>query len=289
MTDKYLGAYGSYERGVPECGVWDIYGGISENFKERFRALVSRAGLELACPPGTLPENYWLHSLFQDLLENNSELLFAAQRGVDGVIKRVCEGSATFCARLERKALTNAMKPSISKKIKRLKRGNQAPLIPHGWKKGIEQGWDLARKASDPELIQINRRIDHAAKKHDDRLVGKGSTAETLGCERAKKVAMLIGELNALRPQMQVPEDDYPKLASKHQGYLVFKICKTHPPAAHWVKLLPERRSIHTIAYEIAAVACGVSSATIETAWKRFKPNKRKRNKPDKSGTTEKH
>jgi hypothetical protein len=115
------------------------------------------------------------------------------------------------------------------------------------------------------------------------------STAESRGHERARTVAKLIKELNALRPHMQVADDDYPKLSHQYPRYLVFKICKKHPPAVSWVKLLPERRSVNSIAHELAAVLFGVRAPTIQTAWKRYKPNKRKRNKPNESGTTGKH
>jgi len=127
MKDDYLRAYCDYardsvlyERGKPEqgpfcllngpkCGIWNISGGVSENFHERFRSLASRAGVALGCPKGAEPEDFWLHSLFNDLVENNSRLLFAAKKGEGGMIQRVCEGSATFCARLERKALQQPM------------------------------------------------------------------------------------------------------------------------------------------------------------------------------------
>jgi lambda repressor-like predicted transcriptional regulator len=89
---------------TPECGLWTLSEGISENFQEQFRTLASRAGLALGPSNGVVPEDVWLHKLFLDLLENKSDQLFAAtQKG--GVIHRVCVASATFCSRLERKSL----------------------------------------------------------------------------------------------------------------------------------------------------------------------------------------
>jgi hypothetical protein len=78
--------------------------GVSDNFEARFRVLASRAGIALGCPKGTVQEDFWLHRLYLDMLENNSEQLFAASRE-GGIIVRVCVASATFCARLERQAL----------------------------------------------------------------------------------------------------------------------------------------------------------------------------------------
>jgi hypothetical protein len=65
---------------TPETGLWTYSDGVSENFQARVRALVSRAGVALACPSDTDPEDFWLHRLFLDLLENNSDQLFAASK-----------------------------------------------------------------------------------------------------------------------------------------------------------------------------------------------------------------
>jgi hypothetical protein len=54
----------------------------------------------------------------------------------------------------------------------------------------------------------------------------------------------------------------------------VFKICAEHPPAAIFVKRINDRRQTNTLAYEIAAVKLGVSAATVESAWKKFKVRK---------------
>jgi hypothetical protein len=63
---------------VPETGVWMLSDGVSENFQERFRALAARAGVTLGSPKGTDPEDFWFHRLYLDLLENDSDELFAA-------------------------------------------------------------------------------------------------------------------------------------------------------------------------------------------------------------------
>jgi ribosome-binding protein aMBF1 (putative translation factor) len=90
---------------TPPHGVWDYSDGVSENFLERFRLCVAKAGRALLdYPKGTDAEDFWLHRLYLDLLKNNSDQLFAAsQEG--GMIVSVCVASATFCSRLERKAL----------------------------------------------------------------------------------------------------------------------------------------------------------------------------------------
>jgi hypothetical protein len=89
---------------TPECGLWTISDGVSENFQARFRTLAARAGIALCCPKDTDAEDFWLHRLYADLLETNSDQLFAASKE-GGMILRVCVASATFCSRLEAKAL----------------------------------------------------------------------------------------------------------------------------------------------------------------------------------------
>jgi len=123
MMDKVLRAHCDYkehpevwELGKPEqglvCllktpphGVWKYGDGISENFLERVRLCVREAGRALPdYPKGANSEDFWLHRLYFDLLENKSDLLFCASKE-GGIIFSVCVASATFCARLERKTL----------------------------------------------------------------------------------------------------------------------------------------------------------------------------------------
>jgi hypothetical protein len=89
---------------VPECGLWILSEGPNENFRARFEALGVRAAIALGSPKDTDLLDYWLHRLFLDLRENNShELLAASEEG--GMILHVCEASATFCSRVEKRAL----------------------------------------------------------------------------------------------------------------------------------------------------------------------------------------
>jgi len=97
------------------------------------------------------------------------------------------------------------------------------------------------------------------------------SNAKILGIRRAKLVARLIKELNALRPHLQIPEEDFLKLREQHPRYHVFKICNKHPGAAKWVNLVCDRRRVESLAWELAAIECGISPATIKTAWKHYK------------------
>lgn len=91
---------------TPPHGIWNYCSrGISENFFERVRLCVAEAGRALPdYPKGTDPEDFWLHQLYLDLLRNNSDLLFCGTKE-GGMILSVCVASATFCARLERRAI----------------------------------------------------------------------------------------------------------------------------------------------------------------------------------------
>lgn len=88
----------------PETGRWIISDGISENFRERVRNCLAKAGVVLGCPNGTDPEDFWLHRLYLDLFEHHSELLFSATKE-SGMILSVCAASSTFCSRLDRKGV----------------------------------------------------------------------------------------------------------------------------------------------------------------------------------------
>jgi hypothetical protein len=93
---------------TPPYGVWNYDdGGVSENFLERARLCVGEAGRALPdYPKGTDAEDYWLHRLYLDLVENKSDQLFAVSKE-GGMILSVCVASATFCSRLQRAALEN--------------------------------------------------------------------------------------------------------------------------------------------------------------------------------------
>lgn len=152
QRDRFLRAYCTYEEHpevlyekgkpeqgpfcllkCPETGLWTLGDGVNENFQARFRALAVRAGLALGCSTGTDAEDLWLHRLYLDLLENNSEQLFAASKE-GGVILRVCVASATFCARLEKKTLETSPTaierndtPELAEKLKPRKRTENTP------------------------------------------------------------------------------------------------------------------------------------------------------------------
>jgi hypothetical protein len=103
---------------TPPHGIWIYSDGLDENFLARFRVLAARGGLALGSPQDTDPEDFWLHRLFLDLVENNSDELFAASKE-GGMIRRVCVASATFCSRLERKALEQS-EPGADRKTDRM-------------------------------------------------------------------------------------------------------------------------------------------------------------------------
>lgn len=104
-ADRMLRAQGDYE--TKDCGQWTLSKGISEGLRGRFELEATRAGLGLMPMSGEETMTVWLHGVFQSLLANKSKLLFGASKG-GGIIVRVCEASALYCARLEKQALLEA-------------------------------------------------------------------------------------------------------------------------------------------------------------------------------------
>lgn len=94
-----------------EFGSWSLASSATESLQARFLLLATEAGIALSSPPGTLPHVYWLHRLFVDLRANNSRhiRIYHIHNGAGGSIERLFEASATYCARLNRQSLENAV------------------------------------------------------------------------------------------------------------------------------------------------------------------------------------
>ncbi len=91
-----------------EFGSWSFASSTTESLQARFELLATEAGIALSSPPGTLPHVYWLHRLFVDLRANKSpHIRIYTDDG--GIIDRLFEASATYCARLNRQSLENAV------------------------------------------------------------------------------------------------------------------------------------------------------------------------------------
>jgi hypothetical protein len=107
--DRWLRAYVDYKDRTNTCGHWDLSSSIHENFRERFEVEATRAGIALGPDLTGEPLTLWLHHVFSDLRKHESKWLFAATEE-GGVIVRVCEASALYCARLEKQALIEGRK-----------------------------------------------------------------------------------------------------------------------------------------------------------------------------------
>lgn len=114
--DRWVRAYVDYKDRTKTCGEWNLSDSIHENFRERFEVEATRAGIALGSHLTGEPLTLWLHHMFCDLLQHKSKLLFAATEE-GGVIVRVCEASALYCARLEKKALTEGRKHPVGTSI----------------------------------------------------------------------------------------------------------------------------------------------------------------------------
>lgn len=129
-SDDYLHAFCDYtthlkifpETGFPGVGyfclltappgLWQYSCGVDDNFRERFRALATRAGIALGCPEEVDAEDFWLHWLYVDMRKNNSELLTGRSADTD-TIARVSKASATFSSRIEKQVLNQQNKRQV--------------------------------------------------------------------------------------------------------------------------------------------------------------------------------
>jgi hypothetical protein len=107
--DRWLRAYVDYKDGTRAVGQWHLSDSIHEDFRERFELEATRAGIALVSHLTGEPLTLWLHQVFSDLLQHKSKYLFGATEE-GGIITRVCEASAIYCARLEKHALIEGRK-----------------------------------------------------------------------------------------------------------------------------------------------------------------------------------
>ena len=125
--DCWLVAQAYYQEEVAR-GEWLVYRGIHENFKARFDLAAARAGSFLGGNDGVTPRDRWLDSLFIYLKEKKSSHLQAATTS-GGMIIKLCEASATYCAKLETDAIeANSNSARVTSSIRR------PSITPRKWK-----------------------------------------------------------------------------------------------------------------------------------------------------------
>jgi ribosome-binding protein aMBF1 (putative translation factor) len=128
---KSLTVLGMYNTG-DEHGVWAITETPSENLRERFNMLATHAGKKLAAPSGVSRRYFWLHRLYHHLKGIESEHLNVAD-DTGGLIERVTEASATFCAVLKARELEREDRTQHEYNFLRIKEALQEPpQIKHG-------------------------------------------------------------------------------------------------------------------------------------------------------------
>ena len=111
--DRWLRGYVDYKDRTIASGLWRLSEGVNESFRERFDVEATRAGIALKSAVSGEARDVWLHHVFADLLEHKSKLLSAASND-GGIVMRVCEASALYCARREKQALVDATAPALS-------------------------------------------------------------------------------------------------------------------------------------------------------------------------------
>jgi hypothetical protein len=103
VPQPWLRAFGDY-KDETASGQWLLSAGVNEYLREHFEVEATRAGIALGSTVAGEPLTVWLHHLYSHLFENKSKLLFAASEQ-GGMIIKVIEASAIYCARLEKLAL----------------------------------------------------------------------------------------------------------------------------------------------------------------------------------------
>ena len=236
---------------------WFLHGSHNPRTQKMFEALAERGALALGHKRRANAVDGWLE-LLKEASPNfgitgsgsghykNSKGKMCRYEAVMGTISRLCEASADYCVSLENHEIAFVLESAES--------AGSPPVSETESRRGPSRITEKGRAKA------VCASLDNAS-----------TASEQRGRTRAKLVAKLIKELNALRDHMQVPDEDYPVLRDKHPEYQVFKICKSHPAAADFVKRIIYRRKPNQLAYQIAAVECGVRAATIESAWKKFK------------------
>lgn len=174
VRDRWLRAYVGDRGKNTEIGSWWLSAGLNEGFQARFDVAATRAGVALGPTQGTNPRDYWLHKVFTHLLKRPSDLLLAANKH-GGIILRVCEASAVYCVRLEKKALESAhdaSPPSEQKEIELVKkREERAPLKRYrsDLKRAIFAALTKQPNASDLDICRSIDADGTAGAKGDDR------------------------------------------------------------------------------------------------------------------------
>jgi lambda repressor-like predicted transcriptional regulator len=124
-----------------ESGTWQLSAGPNQDFKTRFEALATRAGIALQCPNGFAALDFWLHRLCCHLQTTNSKGLFA-RTSTGSYIENVCQTSATFCSWLEAKTL-EAQRSAPEQDANKAPNAREALVMPNL----AERGWSIHRLA----------------------------------------------------------------------------------------------------------------------------------------------
>ena len=94
---------------IDQSGAFDgwVEGSTTDRLRAQFELLAAEAGVALGAPPGTAAHKFFLHSLLMGLRAAGSSHVRMYSDTV-GVIERLFEASANYCARLARLSIESA-------------------------------------------------------------------------------------------------------------------------------------------------------------------------------------
>lgn len=116
-ASEWLYGHFSY-RESGESSSWWVEGETTENIRAEFELLATEGGIALDSVAGTPPQEHWLHNLVCDLRADGSKhLRLFSDRG--GIVERLCEASAIYCMRLDRRWLEKTRMPIAPPELRR--------------------------------------------------------------------------------------------------------------------------------------------------------------------------
>lgn len=164
------------------------------------------------------------------------------------------------------------------------------PFVPNGWSQKQYSSYLRSQMEKYIGLIEAAQRLkkSQALAPKDNRRTSKERARRSRirfrknlspTERRAQTTAILLEELNCLRPRMTGAESDYSGLARENSYFLTFKIARKHPELKDKVLNIQGHRRHLRLAQELAAAHHGVALATVQTDWKKSKPQKYRRPK----------
>ncbi len=277
---------------------WKIsYRGINPpnlSIRNHFRVLAESAAVRLGHAAESTAESFWLDEMRRDSPNYQGGGVYEGVHGKAewGFMEFVCGASASFCLKCETRELLNGRPSPSAPSSMRAERkrsldsydGQSQPLTEGGSTNETTPSLTTTPRLeysfdSDEESkrdITVPRKGRLAAEDSSTTDLDNGRVAKQ---SRAMTVAILIDELDMLKPQMFEDEKEYENLRAKYPKFLTFNIAAKRPDLK--TKILGIRSSTRhfRLAQELAGAKHNRQLSTIQDDWKDHKPESFRRPK----------